>query len=155
MFVVGKDDDRAVYSNNSGQKTATVGSKPNGTSWAGALDMAGNAWEWTNTVYDTQRFPYPYNANDGRESEDGTTSPRVLRGGSWFDDEINLRSAYRDDLDPVDSLTPDATETPPPVGNCRASRSGSFRWLAASSPAIVLNASTREPNSSRVSGSIR
>ena len=29
------------------QDTAPVGSYPNGASWVGALDMAGNVWEWT------------------------------------------------------------------------------------------------------------
>jgi formylglycine-generating enzyme required for sulfatase activity len=40
-----------------------VGSFPNGASAYGALDMAGNSWEWVSSGY----RPYPYNSRDGRE----------------------------------------------------------------------------------------
>ena len=39
-------------------------------------DMAGNLFEWTNSLYK----PYPYNAADGREDSTGNGS-RVIRGG--------------------------------------------------------------------------
>jgi iron(II)-dependent oxidoreductase len=59
-----------------------VGSKPQGASWVGALDMSSSLYEWTSTVY----APYPYNAHDGRETafEEDPSSERVLRGGSWY-----------------------------------------------------------------------
>ena len=38
--------DLAVWEENAGGATAEVGSKPNGASWVGALDMSGNVWEW-------------------------------------------------------------------------------------------------------------
>jgi iron(II)-dependent oxidoreductase len=41
----------------------SVGSFPNGASPYGALDMAGNGWEWVSSAY----MPYPYDAKDGRE----------------------------------------------------------------------------------------
>ncbi len=58
--------------------TTPVGSYPNGASPCGALDMAGNVWEWTASVFK----PYSYVATDGREYAE-PTEPRVLRGGSW------------------------------------------------------------------------
>jgi formylglycine-generating enzyme required for sulfatase activity len=86
-------DDKAVYSGNSGSQTADVGSKPAGVAWVGALDMAGNVWEWTSSNF----IPYPYDANDGRENS-ALTNPdeyRVLRGGSWYFASTSLRSANR------------------------------------------------------------
>jgi formylglycine-generating enzyme required for sulfatase activity len=58
--------------------TAPVGSFPDGASPYGAMDMAGNVWEWTSSLIKD----YPYDPNDGRE--DLTASgERVWRGGSW------------------------------------------------------------------------
>ena len=79
--------------------TAPVGSFPNGASWVGAVDMSGNVWEWTNSIY----MDYPYNIADGREV-DGTIdndSRRVKRGGAWFITGSDLlRSAARYNVDP-------------------------------------------------------
>ncbi len=66
-----------------------AGSRP------GALaDMSGNVWEWTSSVYHQERFPYPWRP-DGREDAQDAEAPRVLRGGSWFIDQVNCRCAYR------------------------------------------------------------
>jgi len=70
-------------------QAADVGSKPAGVSWVGALDMLGNAWEWTNTGY----APYPYTAADGREEEGGPYGPCVLRGHGWDDATRSLWEA--------------------------------------------------------------
>ena len=58
--------------------TNSVGNYPSGASPYGALDMAGNVWERTSTLFK----PYPYVATDGRERAESTEN-RVLRGGSW------------------------------------------------------------------------
>lgn len=75
------------------QHVVAVGQFPQGASLYGVLDMAGNVWEWTSTLY----RPYPYRPADGRESP---TSPghRVVRGGSYNHDLRQIRCAARDGL---------------------------------------------------------
>lgn len=94
-------EDNVVYWGNSEGQTAVVGSRPDGVSWVGAYDMSGNVWEWVNTIYDQTDFPYPYATDDGRETYD-ISSQRVLRGGSYRDVEVILRSADRLRNNPVD-----------------------------------------------------
>jgi formylglycine-generating enzyme required for sulfatase activity len=77
--------------------TTEVGAYPQGASPYGALDMAGNVWEWVSSFY----RPYPYDANDGREILDSSTEARVLRGGSWTYADVNVRSADRFSDDPA------------------------------------------------------
>ncbi len=73
--------------------TTPVGIFPNGASPYGCLDMAGNVWEWTRSLWE---FGYPYNPADGRENlEAGTDVLRVLRGGSFSDDGNLARCAIR------------------------------------------------------------
>ncbi|MEI6777775.1 MAG: bifunctional serine/threonine-protein kinase/formylglycine-generating enzyme family protein [Chloroflexales bacterium] len=73
-------------------KTTPVGQYPSGASFYGAMDMAGNAWEWTRSVY----TPYPYNPTDGREDlRDLAGKFFTLRGGAWGDLPLNLRAAFR------------------------------------------------------------
>lgn len=55
---------------------APVGSFPQGVSWVGAEDMAGNVWEWTSTVYTSRPA-------DGYEDPSDHTARRTLKGGSW------------------------------------------------------------------------
>ncbi|MCB0123407.1 MAG: SUMF1/EgtB/PvdO family nonheme iron enzyme, partial [Caldilineaceae bacterium] len=78
--------------------TSPVRTYPGGRSPYGAYDMAGNVWEWVSTIYDTDRFPYPYQ-NDGREVLDDPAQPvdiqRSLRGGSWTNFALDLRVANR------------------------------------------------------------
>jgi len=83
------------YDENIGTTTTVRSYSPDGDSWIGTSDMAGNAWEWTSSLYQ----PYPYDVNDGRENED-STNDRVLRGGSWANNGYNSHSAIRLDVYP-------------------------------------------------------
>jgi formylglycine-generating enzyme required for sulfatase activity len=88
-----RDASRA-NSNESGRgKTVDVGSYPRGVSPDGALDMAGNVWEW---VADWHGKDYYRKGPDRNLQGPATGTHRVLRGGSWLSNPINLRSAYRD-----------------------------------------------------------
>lgn len=73
--------------------TAPVGSYPKGASWVGALDMAGNVWEWTRSYHEA----YPFK-NDGRnipEDEKSVSGDIVMQGGSFVGALYGLRSANR------------------------------------------------------------
>ena len=63
---------------NSKDHTWPVGSFPDDLSPYGLIDMAGNAWEWTDTWYDA------YPGNDNLEIEYGKKY-RVIRGGGAID----------------------------------------------------------------------
>jgi formylglycine-generating enzyme required for sulfatase activity len=87
----------AWYDKNSGSGTHPVGQKkPN--SW-NLYDMHGNVWEW---VQDGWHDKYEGAPSDGSAWEDGNSSFRVFRGGSWHFDARYCRSAVRNWFDPSD-----------------------------------------------------
>lgn len=69
---------------------AAVGQHPAGASPHGCLDMAGNAWEWTSSLF----RPYPYDPADGRE-DPLAPGRRVARGGSWTGEPHIATTTYR------------------------------------------------------------
>jgi formylglycine-generating enzyme required for sulfatase activity len=77
------------------ESTTPVGSYPAGASPCFALDMAGNVFEWTSSVFK----PYPSSLTDGRERPE-STEVRVLRGGSWRSGARHARAAYRNRHNP-------------------------------------------------------
>jgi eukaryotic-like serine/threonine-protein kinase len=87
------DPSRYLLQLHRGDSTASVGSYPDGASWTGALDMAGNVWEWVADWYDAD-----YYDNSPRENPDGPSSGdrRLLRGGGLSSGtDRNIRSAKR------------------------------------------------------------
>ena len=74
------------------QRTAPVGSYPKGASPYGALDMAGNVWEWCQDWCDED-----YYASSPQRDPQGPSSgeSRVIRGGSWCFNEWSVRAALR------------------------------------------------------------
>jgi len=85
--------------------TAPVGSFPRGASPYGALDMAGNVWEWTADRYDKDAYRR-YANGDLTPPASGTDM--VLRGGSWnFDAWTYFRCARRLNRTPDSRLSVD------------------------------------------------
>ncbi|MEI2746602.1 MAG: SUMF1/EgtB/PvdO family nonheme iron enzyme [Ottowia sp.] len=76
------------------RRTTPVGVFPGGETPEGLIDMTGNTWDWTGSLY----RPYPYIAADGRE--DPAEARRVVRGGSWSNDRVSARAVCRSDLGP-------------------------------------------------------
>jgi formylglycine-generating enzyme required for sulfatase activity len=70
--------------------TTPVDRYPGGASPCGALDLTGNVWEKTASVFE----PYPYTPSAGREAPEAT-GDRVLRGGCWDNPVEVVRAAYR------------------------------------------------------------
>jgi formylglycine-generating enzyme required for sulfatase activity len=98
---VNSDVDWAVIYINDGFKfTSPVGSYPDGQSPYGALDMAGNAYEWVADWYGSGYYSQNINQNPLGPS---SGSDRVLRGGSWSDGSSGVRTAGRDMLKPSNS----------------------------------------------------
>jgi formylglycine-generating enzyme required for sulfatase activity len=74
--------------------TSRVGSYAAGASPFGALDMAGNVWEWVSDLYRTEYYRISPDHNPtGPESN--TTYLRVIRGGSFQDEWADLRVSKR------------------------------------------------------------
>ena len=78
--------------------TSPVGFFTSGASPYGCLDMVGNVWEWTSSLWgkDELEFKYPYKPGDARENLSASNDVRrVLRGCSWDDLRVDARCAYR------------------------------------------------------------
>jgi formylglycine-generating enzyme required for sulfatase activity len=80
------------YNKNVGD-TTQVGLYPNGKSFYGAYDMAGNVWEWVADWYDRTYYARSPSSNPLGPDSGGYT--RVLRGGSWTDYGAGVRLSIR------------------------------------------------------------
>jgi formylglycine-generating enzyme required for sulfatase activity len=80
-------------------------SPPNGY---GLFDVAGNAWEWTSSVY----LPYPYRADAQHERQETKKRDfRVIRGGGVAHETSDVRVSFRGYGDP--SLGSESDEEEP------------------------------------------
>jgi len=95
----------ANYSETTRGRPNLVGEFPEGASPYGVLDMSGNVWEWTRSLWgqDAKKpeFGYPYQPDDGRERLTASTNiARVLRGGSFLHVSADIRATRRHRHDP-------------------------------------------------------
>lgn len=91
------EDNRCHHS---GKGTAAVNVYPLGQSPFGCFDMVGNVWEWTNTLWGSHwqktEYPYPYQAEDGREDQNmDSIQFRIFRGGSYAEEIKKLTCVTR------------------------------------------------------------
>lgn len=84
-----------VNFNNSVGDTSRVGSYSLGASHFGALDMAGNVWEWVADYYAVDYYSESADANPAGPEEMLGRTNRVIRGGSFQDSILNMRVANR------------------------------------------------------------
>ncbi len=75
---------------NDGERVSAEVGKYLPNAW-GLYDMHGNVCEWTRSDY----RPYPCLDGDGRNGG-STTTPKAVRGGSWYDRPIRARSGFRE-----------------------------------------------------------
>ena len=85
--------------------TTPVDRYAQGASPYGVLEMAGNVWEWTASLWGTDgnkpEYGYPYNPTDGREDlQPADPMWRVVRGGSYIYGDGSVRCACRGKSDP-------------------------------------------------------
>ncbi|WP_129676552.1 SUMF1/EgtB/PvdO family nonheme iron enzyme [Candidatus Chloroploca sp. Khr17] len=92
----------AISDANELDRAAPVGCCPAGAAACGALDMAGNVWEWASSSY--QAYP----AEAAQERKDFTTDEGDVpwRGGSWRNYSTYVRCGARNWHPPSDSDDP-------------------------------------------------
>ena len=82
-------------------RTTPVGIFPEGASPHGCLDMVGNVWEWTRSLYKNYPYPEPGDQRQQRENLQ-EVGLRVMRGGSFEGGQHSARCSARHSDDPHD-----------------------------------------------------
>jgi formylglycine-generating enzyme required for sulfatase activity len=77
--------------------TSPVDIYPEGASWVGVLDLAGNVWDW---VADWGVFPYPSGLQINPTGPE-TGTDKIVRGGSWDDYHWGVRTTMRESYPPT------------------------------------------------------
>ena len=90
---------KLIWSRNSGSQVHSVERSYNThKSPYGAVDMAGNTWEW---VQDWYKKDYYWNAPKSNPKGPNSGKRRVMRGGSWYDAKTRyFRAANRNGINP-------------------------------------------------------
>ncbi len=70
------------------RRTTPIGVFPGGETPEGLVDMTGNIWDWTESLYQL----YGSSEDPGSAESDAR---RVVRGGAWHFDQTNARAAVR------------------------------------------------------------
>ncbi|MCU0492852.1 MAG: formylglycine-generating enzyme family protein [Chloroflexaceae bacterium] len=78
-----------------GHVTPVGAYSPHGDAPCGAVDMAGNVFEWTSSL----DWNYPYRPGDGRD-DPGRYGVRVRRGGAYTSNELFVRTTTRQNSEP-------------------------------------------------------
>ena len=92
------DPNRANYDGTGIHETSPVGAFQSDTSHCGAMDMAGNVFEW---VEDDWHGDYEGAPDDGKAWIDDPRGPsRVVRGGAWSYSAGHCRAAFRRGSEP-------------------------------------------------------
>jgi formylglycine-generating enzyme required for sulfatase activity len=80
------------YDDQVGMTTPVGLYSPQGNSTYGCVDLAGNVWEWTQDWYDAAYYQHSTATNPAGPD---SGQYRVLRGGSWHNNDRSVRAAHR------------------------------------------------------------
>lgn len=86
------DFSRLAYQSSNVHRTLPVGSFPKGASPYGALDMAGNVWEWTASAYKGADYKYAIlNAKNAPRQD----KLMIIKGGAWGSNRNQFECSYQ------------------------------------------------------------
>jgi serine/threonine protein kinase/formylglycine-generating enzyme required for sulfatase activity len=95
VYPWGDDWEIGIACAGEGKTPAPVGSYQDCVSWCGALDMAGNVFEWTADEYVSRRYDALESTDPAAFGDGSSSGARTIRGGCFGNDDYLCRSAYR------------------------------------------------------------